>query len=1344
MSPALRRRPRRSSVASVHADWLTLVEPNGPFLTLPVLRRVWPNGLDHVESTTRGDVRRRLDDLDTGDTASVTKWIEWVLRDLLSYGSRLAAGPAVPANLTHVVAEHATVLRPDYALVDPAGDGASRARLLVTAHSPGTRLDTRLAGDRWSATPVERLAMLCRSTGVEVGLATNATAWVMVWAPFNSALGSATFSADLFSEEPVLLDAFTSVLGARRFFAVADGDRLERLLAESASAQADVTGTLGQQVRQAVELLVGAMSRANRERRGELLAGIDPHQVYEAAVSVLMRCVFLLYAEENGLLRLGEDLYDDTLAASTLLDQLRETGHLVGEEPLERSTTAWHRLLALFRAIYGGITHDRLRIPAYGGGLFDPDRFPFLEGRGPGQSWHDTLAVPLPVDDLTVLSMLSALQELRFTEAGVTETRRLTYRSLDVEQIGHVYEGLLDHSAVTVDRTAMGLIGRPGNEPELVLEDLTAAAAEGRDSFVAWLNEITGKTPRQLERLLDKDVDADSLRLLRAACDNDESLVARLTPYIHLLRPDLRGLPTVFPAGSMYVTQTGARRDSGTAYTTRELAEEVAEHALEPLVYSPGPADAVGPVAWKLRSAKELLDLKVCDPAVGSGAIIVAACRYLARRLVEAWERAGSPEAQGDPHEVFIAACRAVADRCIYGVDRDPMAVEMAKLSLWLVTLSRERPFSFLDHALKAGDSLLGITELEQLRYLHLDPAIGRSRNFAIEEDPTLVDAAVERAVELRRRLEAIPVVTIDDAEEKAELDDAANAELRVLQTVADLVVGCTLRAELPGQPSAEDQMAVSAGLITAALDARQPEELRRLALDQIEQRARQALDAGQSRKAPNRNPLHWPLAFPEVLLGGGFSAFVSNPPYMGNKYWRDRVGPDFQRYAERLAGRKLGKPDLVVLFLWRMQVMLRDGGCLGALTTQSLTEVQSKRLFADLVLQQTQIYHAVSSKKWPGTANVTVAVVWAYKGVWAGQFFLDGKSVPGISADLRSSTFEESTRTGPQVLQERLYAFQGVDNSKGLAFVVGDDSPLRTSDPEQRYVKPYVSGEDLTADPQNLSRLVIDLTGVAEHELTGLPQQIQQHVMNVVKPTRTPFELKPYKGLAARWWTFWNTREEGFRVAREQQSVVVLPSIAKHLMALRLPSSWVYTNKVIVVASKRPDVHELLLSSPFAIWAERHGGTMRRFFITLKIEPVMYTFPLPRQICQVSLATEWQDTALGLLTDLGPDLTDVLNARSDKTCTDRRVEQWRELARAIDDVILKAYGWDDMRPNYGFFDTFFGIRFSMDPVSLDEVHRRLLELNHQRYAEEVAAGLHEKKSKGRRAVASASQQQLL
>ncbi len=211
------RRPR-TSVAGVHADWLRLVEPNGPFLTLPVLRRVWPE--------RPRPPRRRRPGRGAPPAGRPRPRRSRVGHHLGRVGAhrparlraRLQSGPQVPATLAHVVAEHGAVLRPDHAL----DDGTGHPRLLVTVHPPSTRLDARPAGDRWSATPIERLALLCRATGVELGLATNALTWTLVWAPKGSASGTATFSAELFSEEPVLLDAFTSVLGARRFFAVAE------------------------------------------------------------------------------------------------------------------------------------------------------------------------------------------------------------------------------------------------------------------------------------------------------------------------------------------------------------------------------------------------------------------------------------------------------------------------------------------------------------------------------------------------------------------------------------------------------------------------------------------------------------------------------------------------------------------------------------------------------------------------------------------------------------------------------------------------------------------------------------------------------------------------------------------------------------------------------------------------------------------------------------------------------------------------------------------------------------------------------------------------------------------
>src|SRR5207249_8542326 len=131
-------------------------------------------------------------------------------------------------------------------------------------------------------------------------------------------------------------------------------------------------------VRRATELLVAALSRADRERDGALLAGVEPHTVYEAAATVMMRLVFLLYAEERRLLPLGDALYDDSYAASTLRETLRDAADRLGDDALEHRATAWPRLLATFRAVYGVLAHDHLRIPAYGGPLVGPHRAPLL------------------------------------------------------------------------------------------------------------------------------------------------------------------------------------------------------------------------------------------------------------------------------------------------------------------------------------------------------------------------------------------------------------------------------------------------------------------------------------------------------------------------------------------------------------------------------------------------------------------------------------------------------------------------------------------------------------------------------------------------------------------------------------------------------------------------------------------------------------------------------------------------------------------------------------------------------------------------------------------------------
>ena len=330
-----------------------------------------------------------------------------------------------------------------------------------------------------------------------------------------------------------------------------------------------------------------------------------------------------------------------------------------------------------------------------------------------------------------VLHLLNSLQRLRIKggAGGVTETRRVSFRALGVEQIGHVYEGLLDHTAVRATEPVLGIRGTRSKEPEVALAKLESLLAQGHDKLIDFLKEETGRSISAIRRTLDECGLLDDHRLL-VACNQDEGLRARLRPFAGLIRGDSFDQPLVVLAGSVFVTTGSTRRSTGAHYTPPSLTEPIVQHTLEPLIYV-GPAEGLPREQWKLKLPKEILALKVCDMAMGSGAFLVQVCRYLAERLTEAWENEerrhpdevlitpdgefskGSPSERlvpAEANERIAIARRVVADRCLFGVDINPMAVEMAKLSLWLITVDAHRPFTFLDHAMKCGDSLLELS----------------------------------------------------------------------------------------------------------------------------------------------------------------------------------------------------------------------------------------------------------------------------------------------------------------------------------------------------------------------------------------------------------------------------------------------------------------------------------------------------------------------------------------------------------------------------------------------------------------------------------------------------------
>lgn len=615
------------SVAKQHQEWLQLLEVSGPFLAMPVIARTFPQGLERVDPGSKRELRLAYQEwIDSHSNKEDsrkyhTPWIKYVLKSLLEYPSELILeGDSVPPELTIHLPEHGEQLKPDMLIMQPDSPlGSAIPRVLISIIPAEQKLDRAVStkASRWNASPATRMMELLKRSQIRVGLVTNGEHWLLVYAPESDTTTFVGWYASVWMEEPLTLSSFRALLSAYRFFGVPDGDTLESLFLASTEFQHEVTTQLGAQVRRAIEQLVQSLDRIDKDSGRTLLQDVSEAKLYEAGVSVMMRLVFLLTAEERDLFPINNPIYSDNYAVLTLRDQLEQLAARHGEEVLERRYDAWNRLLATFRAIFAGVRHEDFNLPAYGGNLFDPDRYPFLEGRAQGTVWFETNVIPLPVNDRTVLHLLDSLQLLRGT-GQKHDARKLSFRALDVEQIGHVYESLLEHTAVRAEDLVLGLEGAQGKEPEVSVSKLQYQSERGEEGLVNWLHVETGKSANALSKLL-KNKERYPDYKVRAVCDNQDTYYSAARPFVGLVREDSQNLPVIFTPGSIYVSEGSERRSTGTHYTPRSLTEPIVRNTLDPLIYRKM-ADGIPPSLETLRSPREILDLKICDMTCGSGA----------------------------------------------------------------------------------------------------------------------------------------------------------------------------------------------------------------------------------------------------------------------------------------------------------------------------------------------------------------------------------------------------------------------------------------------------------------------------------------------------------------------------------------------------------------------------------------------------------------------------------------------------------------------------------------------------------------------------------------------------
>ena len=732
-----------------HLEWLGFVQPTGLVFSAPALVRGGAI-LDRRDVVGQRLLSECIEERSLGpgrEPELVIDDFEGFVRRVLGWsfspkGYAGMDGVPIPIELEVALPEQGETLRPDLAVRerDPE-DSAPEWQVLIRVLEVGARFD---------ASAHSQMERLLRETGVPAGLLFNGVSLRLVSAPRGESSGWLDFRVAEMTQAAgrPICTALRLLLSESRLLTLPRAQRLAALLQSSRAFQNEVSEQLAEQVLHALYELLRGFQAAHDASGRELLRhplADRPDDVYRALLTVILRLVFLLYAEERGMLP-EDETFLRFYSLAGLYERLRDDDARYPDTMTQRYG-AWPQLLTLFRMVHDGASVGQLRMPPRHGALFDPDRFPFLEGRtGVGsRQVHERIAPPL-VPDSTVFRALDKLLVL----AG----ERISYRALDVEQIGSVYE------------TMMGFRLELATGPSVAIK---AGSRFGAPTTVD-LNQLKSCEPSKRAKWVADHADRKLTPKLAAAVREGGTVAdlhAALLPII-----DSAATPDMVAEGTMVLQPSEERRKTGSHYTPRSLTEPIVRTTLEPVLNALRSQDGQPP------RPEQILELKVCDPAMGSGAFLVEACRQLGDVLVDAWNvHGGRPEIPSDEDDLTFAR-RMVAQRCLYGVDRNAVAVDLAKMSLWLATLAREHPLTFLDHVLRHGDSLVGLSR-RQIDAFHWKP-------LAPGFEAIRIGKHITRVTELRRQIREAGEDVTDW--ELRDLWDQAQTELEQVRLFGDLV----------------------------------------------------------------------------------------------------------------------------------------------------------------------------------------------------------------------------------------------------------------------------------------------------------------------------------------------------------------------------------------------------------------------------------------------------------------------------------------------------------------------------------------------------------------------------
>ena len=1005
-----------------------------------------------------------------------------------------------------------------------------------------------------------------------------------------------------------------------------------------------------------------------------------------------------------------------------LYERLREDAAL-HPDTMDQRFGGYAQLLALFRMVHDGARAGTMRLPPRHGALFDPDRYRFLEGRGAGGARQiDERIDPPLVPDGTIYRVLEKLI--------VLDGERISYRALDVEHVGSVYETMMGFRLETAEGLTVAI---------------RAAKKQGAPAAVN-LNRLLDQPPATRAKWLQERTDrklTDKLRRAAGDAGTMEALHAALDPVI-----DRNATPDLVPGGAMVLQPSEERRRSGSHYTPRELTEPIVRTALAP-IFDRLRNEGGGPLR-----PEQILDLKVCDPAMGSGAFLVEACRQLGDALVTAWQAHDAmPEIPPDENEIIFAR-RQVVQRCLYGVDRNPKAVDLAKLSLWLVTLAKDHPLTFLDHALRPGDALVGLSRRQLDAFHWKDDA----KPFQAGFEAMRAREHLAKASELRRRIREA-----DDSVSEMELRhlcDDARYETDNVRLLGDLALAAFFEGSKP----------------------KQREDLRRQLGDAV-QRGEMHRYLGWleelRRKEPPLAPFHWEIEFPEVFDRGnpGFDAVVGNPPFLGGKRISTTLGDGYRDWLAELHTESNSNADVVAHFFRRAFGLLRNGGTLGLIATNTIAQGDTRLTGLRWISKNGgEIYRAKRRVKWPGLAAVVVSVLHVHKGDFPGVSLLEGKAVDRITAFL----FHRGGHDDPARLKANAGESYVGSFVLGMGFTFDDAekkasaTPLvemhRLVDAESRSreaIFPYIGGEEVNTSPTHAHRRYVidfrnyplrrDNLGERWADATEVQRgtwlragivpldypspvaadwpELLGIVETKVKPER---DVQKRKALRNRWWQHADNRPGLYSATAGLDLVLANSQVSAMVQFAFLPRNMVYAHTLNVYPLQTHAAFCVLQSRPHEIWARLLGSSMKD---DLRYTPsdCFETFPFSDGWNTDSdlerVGRNYYDYRADLMIRHDEGLTKTYNRFHDPEQTDPEIARFRDLHSAMDRAVLDAYGWTDIPTDCEFLLDYeideedWGARkkpyrYRWPDDVRDEVLARLLDLNAKRANEEAQAGV--------------------